>query len=191
MLYISQFLLILLFCFYHLPALSALHTASQIRRRHVALGCLLYPSVFLPLCSILSGCFKLLFPRFFLIICMLIPITLLWHLPRNRADAAHCETRFQMLSAAPVTGCVTYLLGQCGEACSLLLFLPLLTEHELRLYPALFFAWILTCGISRSLSSDRLRKSRFWFVTVFALCLLFLFSFLLSVAFDATQPVIS
>lgn len=191
MLYISQFLLIVLFCFYHLPALSALHTAAQLRCRHIVFGCLLYIAVFLPLCSTLSGCFKLLFSRFFLIIYMLIPITLLLHLPRNRADAARCEARFQMLSTTPVTGCITYLLGQCGEACSLLLFLPLLTKHELHLYPVLFFAWVLTCGISRLLSPARLRKSRFWFVTVFSLCLLFLFCLLLSTAFDGAQPVVS
>lgn len=190
MLYVSQFLLIILFCTYHLPALSALH-AAQFRFRHIVFGCFLYLAVFLPLCSVLSGCFRLLFPNFFLIIYILIPIALLWRLPRNLADAVRCETHFQMLSPAPVTGCVTYLLGQCGEVCSLLLFLPLLTEHELRLYPALLFAWVLTFVISRPLSSDRLRKSRFWFVAIFTLCLLFLFSFLLSVAFDTVQTVVS
>lgn len=182
-----QFLLIILFCFYHLPALSALHTAPRMRRRHRALGCLLYLAVFLPLCSIATGCFRLLFPRFFLIIYMLIPISLLWHLPKNRADAARCETCLQTLTGAPVIGCVTYLLGQCGEACSLLLFLPLLTVHELRLYPVLLLAWGITCVISRAFPFGRLRKSRFWFVSVFSLCLLFLFFFLLSTAFDVAQ----
>lgn len=178
-----QMTTVFLFCLYHLPALSSLcayqASSAAYRARHLWLGCLLYLTVFCIISSFIAELLALFLPKNCVFLFSLIPAALLLTLPKNRKAANHCANSYQMLTASPVTGTVTYLLAQCGEACSLLLFLPLVARQDFLLYPFIFLGFGIAIVAGRYFSATWLRKSNTYFLLQFCVCLCFFVLFLL------------
>lgn len=179
--FILAAIIIFLFCLAHLPALVSLRayqaTEPHYRAHHLWLGCFLYLIVFIIVSSIITGFLLLFLPTNFLFLFAIIPAALLFELPKNNIS----RTGFHLSHAdSPITSTVTYLLSQCGEVYSLLLFLPLITSQDILFYPWILIAFFIIILVSPFSYTAKLLKTKLFFLLQFYgyLCIFVLFLFI-------------